>query len=208
MDQMTTMADERKINPWWWVLLAIMLLSFAARQAKAQTNGDETGLNYPSPKLHLQKNAKKPSNWNYLVGGGLIFASGMADGVSETLKHHYPLFEQKFQDADPLFWSNNESWKNKWQLDGEGNPIPNPNQSMFAPAYVERYWGSSRWFVALTDAPHLFRSIDRGLVISGATIIQLGNKDKPVWQYVVEVVGAIVIRSVGFSIVHDFYFKK
>ena len=40
-----------------------------------------------------------------------------------------------------VFWSR-ESWKLKWK---NGDP-----------SQGERFWGSSRWFVALTDAWHLF----------------------------------------------------
>ena len=44
---------------------------------------------------------------------------------------------------DPEFWHKNVSWKNKWK---NGDPLQG-----------ERFWGSSRWFVLVSDGWHLMQ---------------------------------------------------
>lgn len=61
-------------------------------------------------------------------------------------------------------WLNSgEAWKNKWKLDADGNLIEyNGNDWYYFgvyPEYQEKFTYSSTIFVWLTDAEHLFQSI-------------------------------------------------
>ena len=114
---METLTNDKRVNPWWWVLLAIVLFTFAARQASSQriyiTDGKDTLSYYAPPNLdevmsegnypnthNFQKNdflaypelniepSKSSDNWQYFVGGSFVFVGGMWDGLSETLAHH------------------------------------------------------------------------------------------------------------------------
>lgn len=55
------------------------------------------------------------------------------------------------------------SWKNKWKLDADGNLIEYTAKDWWYfgvyPKYQERYTYSSTLFVWMTDAEHLFQSI-------------------------------------------------
>ena len=68
----------------------------------------------------------------------LIFAT-----LSGFCKAIMDLSEQSDLKFTPtVFWIKNQSWKNKWKGGLRKNG--------------EKFWGSSRWFVALTDGWHLF----------------------------------------------------
>ena len=76
----------------------------------------------------------------------VVFAilSGICKAVMDLSEENKLKFDNKF------FWIKAYSWKNKWELDNKGNPILENGR------YVEKFFGSSRWFVAQTDAWHLF----------------------------------------------------
>lgn len=50
------------------------------------------------------------------------------------------------------FWNPKLSYKNKWKHRPDGSPVLDERRQR-----VERFWGSSRWFVALTDGWHLLQ---------------------------------------------------
>ena len=77
----------------------------------------------------------------------LLVLSGVAKSVKDTLDHHFET--SIFKDLNPMFWDSGISWYNKWEKD---------SLIKFGKA-KERFWGSSRWFVFLTDAWHLFDTI-------------------------------------------------
>ena len=58
--------------------------------------------------------------------------------------------EAKLKFKNEFFWIKIYSWKNKWKLDSKNNIVIKNGK------YVEKFFGSSRWFVFLTDAWHLF----------------------------------------------------
>ena len=43
----------------------------------------------------------------------LLILSGMMDGLTETLQHHYTAFSARFPGADPYWWNPALSWENK-----------------------------------------------------------------------------------------------
>lgn len=80
-----------------------------------------------------------------LVAGGLMYTSGYADGVAETLQFNYSGYRERHPNTDPT-WSNPDiSWRNKWK---HGNPDNGP-----------AFWGSTHILVGTTDAYHLANTI-------------------------------------------------
>ena len=220
------MTNDKRINPWWWVLLAIVLLTFAARQASSQriyiTDGNDTLSYYDPPDLdkvmsegnypnthNFQKNdflaypelniepSKSSDNWKYFVGGSFVFVGGMWDGLSQTLAHHYSHFEVKHPNANKTYWSKAHSWQNKWKLDENGQPIVGE----------ERFPLSSTALVFLTDGYHMARIADVGFTLIGVTVIQINEPRKEWWRYGLEIFGMFVVRSMGFELVHGIIYK-
>ncbi len=73
---------------------------------------------------------------------GLIILSVIFAILSGICKAVIDLSEESKIKGNPLFWHKNKSWQNKWK---------NGDKSQ-----GEKFFGSSRWFVMLTDAWHLF----------------------------------------------------
>jgi len=71
----------------------------------------------------------------------LLFISGFAKAVCDLSE------EGKLKLKPETFWIKNVSSKNKWKNGDKKQG--------------EKFFGSSRWFVALTDAWHLFGLIER-----------------------------------------------
>jgi len=79
-----------------------------------------------------------------------ILLAGVCKAIMDKLQFHYE--NSRFSNSkkyNPQYWNPSISWKNKWRSDYydiNGN-------------LIERFWGSSRWFVFLTDAWHLFQML-------------------------------------------------
>ena len=92
----------------------------------------------------------------------LSILSGFAKAVCD-------LSEEEKIKGNPKMWWKRISSVNKWLLDSK-------NQIVYkAGKKVERFWGSSRWFVSFTDAWHLFGLIERisfaiAFILSGLLI--------------------------------------
>ena len=72
-------------------------------------------------------------------------------GVMDELAHHYDSMP-KFFKKKPQFWDKRISWMNKWYKNKTTGVV-------YFKMKVERFWGSSRWFVFLTDGWHLIQFI-------------------------------------------------
>ena len=82
----------------------------------------------------------------------LIFAT-----LSGFCKAIMDLSEQSDLKFTPtIFWIKNQSWKNKWKGGLRKNG--------------EKFFGSSSWFVALTDGWHLFKSLMLLCLVSAAVL--------------------------------------
>ena len=95
-----------------------------------------------------------------LVLSVLFLAIGsMFDACMDKMAYHYDrsIFS-KFRNQG--FWDPNISWINKWTI------VPNPSK----PKGVEKFWGSSRWFVAFTDGWHTLQFFQLYFYASAAAI--------------------------------------
>jgi len=77
------------------------------------------------------------------------------------------------------FLNSNESWKNKWKLDADGNLIPNTTKHWYYfginPKYQEKFYLSSTILVFLTDGEHLFQFSKNRMIEIGFLVIS--------WQF-------------------------
>ena len=79
-----------------------------------------------------------------IIGVLLTIVSGLSKAIMDLSE------DKKLKFKNEFFWLKTYSWKNKWKLDDKSNPIRVNGK------YVEKFFGSSRWFVMFTDAWHLF----------------------------------------------------
>lgn len=93
----------------------------------------------------------------------LVMIAGAANAVMDKLQFHY----KKSIFAKLPTWNPNESWKNKWKLDEDGNPINGK----------ERFLFSSTALVFITDAWHFFQ-----FVMFSAFTIAIMIYDPEVWR--------------------------
>lgn len=122
---------------------------------------------------------------------GLVFLSGICDGISQTLYAHYPVFQETFPNARAQYWDPSISWKNKYQ---NGDPLQG-----------ERFPGSSSVFVFSTDAYHLFRTLQKAQLIA---IGGLEFSDKKSWEmYLLDVAIYSLVYSAGFHLTYSIIFK-
>ena len=92
----------------------------------------------------------------------LIILSVVFSILSGISKAVMDLSEESKIKGNPLFWHKNKSWQNKWKNGDKKQG--------------EKFFGSSRWFVAFTDAWHLFGIIERiGFVITYTSVGYLIN---------------------------------
>lgn len=97
--------------------------------------------------------------------------------------------EGKLKFKNKKFWLKNQSWENKWK---------SPN--------IEKFWGSSRWFVFLTDGWHLFGLIERtALIIS---FILLGILIASSYLYMIGIIVNYIIFILSFHIFYTYRILK
>ena len=80
-----------------------------------------------------------------MISLALVVLAAISNAVMDKLQFHFT--KSVFADMNPLFWNPKYSWQNKWELSDDGTYT------------TEKFWGSSRWFVFLTDGWHLFQMI-------------------------------------------------
>lgn len=117
--------------------------------------------------------------------GLLQFLAGFIDGVNQAYLFHY---SSKFGKIKP----NEEAWRNKWK---NGDPLQG-----------EKFWGSSRWFVFVTDFYHLTRFASSRLHEVTALIYAVGFSSLSFWV-VADFSITFVIRSIGFFLSYEIIFK-
>lgn len=153
--------------------------------------------------LHIPKQKFEVKGIQY-AGLGLMFIGGIADGYNQVVRHHYYRMQEIHPNINDNFWGADQ-WKNKWELDANGDLIPN-GEGWAVSKYKEKFWGSSRWFVSVTDAHHLTREVDRWTTISGSMMLTIGEK-KPFSHYAKLFALGLLARSTGFALIHDVIYK-
>lgn len=99
-------------------------------------------------------------------------------GVMDELAHHYYSIRIPFIKKNPQFWNKDISWKNKWKT--TIITVPTTKQKALIVLYgwenkKEKFWGSSRWFVFITDGWHLMQFISYQLL---ALVVALAYTDQ------------------------------
>lgn len=165
----------------------ILILSFSA----SYTQVNYTSPDYQARNVLLEEDKVfwKKKIKQYAIQGGLILVSGAADGLGEYTYAHYSKFQKQFPNANPQYWNPAISWINKWDWDYENET-----------SRGEKFFGSSTFLVATTDAYHLLRTIDRTTMIT-ATSINLGQKQKWYW-YLLDIVVMSAFRNIGFHLTY------
>lgn len=103
-------------------------------------------------------------------------------------------------------WWNKDSWKNKWKLDSNGNPMPAMTYwwyfGLYKPEFQERFPYSSTALVFLTDGWHLFQFLFhtswQSAVATGTYLFE-----KNVWSCVVVFISVKLIFSISFELIYS-----
>ena len=95
--------------------------------------------------------------------------------------------EGKLKFYKKTFWLKNFSWQSKWKNGDK--------------AQGEKFWGSSRWFVALTDAWHLFGVLFR--ISFAVTYTCIGMLTKVSYFYLFGALVAYILFTLVFHLFHD-----
>ena len=129
-----------------------------------------------------------------IVGVLLTIVSGLSKAIMDLSE------DKKLKFKNEFFWLKAYSWKNKWKLDDKSNPISKDKK------YVERFFGSSRWFVFLTDAWHLFGLLFR---LSFATsYVCIGILISINIWYTFGILVSYIIFATSFHIFHTYKIFK
>lgn len=126
-----------------------------------------------------------------IIGVLLTIVSGLSKAIMDLSE------DKKLKFKNEFFWLKAYSWKNKWKLDDKSNPISKDKK------YVEKFFGSSRWFVMFTDAWHLFGVLFR--ISFAVSYLCIGMLTKVSYFYLFGVVVAYVVFASSF---HIFYTYK
>ncbi len=126
----------------------------------------------------------------------LIFVSGAANGLHETLRYHWPSFQNAFPHANERYWNPYASWTRKWK-DGD-------------PEKGEAFPLSSTALVVLTDAKHLLSEIHRDCLAVGMWLFGYWYRSLRRRHHFAVIAGWCVatwlLHSVGFHAVYTFLF--
>lgn len=130
----------------------------------------------------------------------IIVVIGLCLIIASMLKGYYDKSsENRIKNPwffDVGYWNKSAGYKYKWKLDEDGNIVKDKNG-----ARVERFWGSSRWFVFLTDGWHLIQFIMyRFLDYPMLHIIH--NRYGNPWITVVSVFIIVLLRGAFFELIH------
>lgn len=108
-----------------------------------------------------------------------FFLAGFCEGFMDWLLFKY--------EEPHSFWNPNLSWPNKWK---------NGDRSQ-----GERFWGSSRWFVFMTDGWHLLKFVRNMFVILGVYLVLLNFMSW--WQALMCVLIFRGLYALGFYLSYE-----
>ena len=143
-------------------------------------------------KIRIDQPERWKLNGNRFLTGGLIFLSGIAKGLNETLEFNWHGFAAVFPKANPKWFWPQESFKNKYK-DRD-------------PEKGAKFPFSTSALVFLTDQYHLDNFIQRG-AITAALVIKIGEGKKPFKHYLFDALYYTAAYQLGFGSVY-YYFKS
>lgn len=122
-----------------------------------------------------------------IVSFFIVALSGVSKAVKDKITHHYN--DSIFSTLNPLWWDPELSWNNKYN--SEGKP---------------KFFGSTTFLVAFTDAWHLFQLLETWLFLLSVGI-GLYTCDTVVESLVL---GAFLLlyKNITFEIYYRSVFKK
>ncbi len=113
----------------------------------------------------------------------LLFAlSGLAEAIMDTLQFHYG--KSIFKNFKQEFWDPSISWKNKYK-DGE-------------PAAGPKFWGSTTFFVGITDGWHFAKLLRNLFLFIG--IFFLAYNYCGLWPVLLHVIVSRLIYGISFTL--------
>jgi hypothetical protein len=113
-----------------------------------------------------------------LLGTILIMISAIAEAVMDTISHRFS--ESIFKDLNDDWWDPTFSWRNKYKDKSE---------------YLgPKFWGSTTFFVFVTDAWHMFKMISKEGFLLGLAFLSIGIFNLNFWDVVIL-----------FTVVRSFY---
>ena len=109
-------------------------------------------------------------------------------GLMDEFAHHFDDIKIKWIKGNPIFWDKRMSWTNKWATKRMNVSHNDHIQHMIDNPVVgkEKFWGSSRWFVFLTDGWHLMQFISYQLLSLSISVAIIDN-----W-----IIGSIILHLV------------
>jgi hypothetical protein len=137
---------------------------------------------------------EKPSAYKFPLRSALIgFTAGAAWGIHETSVNWPDRIPPSWNEH---FWDNRVSWENKYKR-GEYGQLLQP--------LTPKFFGSTSFLVATTDAKHLFASVHRWGMLGTGVSIGIGEKRK-LWHYAADIGITALAYGAGFQ-VSTFAFK-
>ena len=136
-----------------------------------------------------------------IVVAVLVMIAGAANAVMDKLQFHYN--KSIFRNLPS--WNPDESWKNKWKLNDEGDPIPGK----------ERFPLSSTALVFLTDAWHFFQfvmlsSFTVAIIIYAPEVWRASQllPSTPFWNTLLLTIIEFAAMKILFGVTFEFFYSK
>lgn len=135
----------------------------------------------------------------YLTPLIFLILAGVMKALQDTISFHWysSIFSKIDKKSKLHTWLNPEfSWQNKWK---EGyKPLG------------EKFWGSSRWFVPLTDAWHLFDMMKTIFFICILTTFSLYIPFSGLFisNIILAKISDTIILFIVFSVVFEYFYNK
>lgn len=126
----------------------------------------------------------------HIAPAALTFVAGMSDGVNQALQFRYSGFKRVFPKANDRWYDPSISWRNKYK---NGDP-----------SQGAKYFGSTTFFVGLTDAYHATRTVSNSFN-AAAVVFSVSDNKKKWWVYLLEIGAYWIINRIGFSIVYNIF---
>ncbi len=157
------------------------------------TTGLNAQITKPSFSQNVRLSLERSTTPKALTGYAVAFIGGAANGVHETISHHYGQFKKVHPNANDQYWNPEISWKNKYEDFDNGNMSSN-------------YMGAKTYLAWTTDAKHLMSVTSNASLIGATAIITIGSKQK--WyDYAIQIIAMSAARSAGFHLTYSLIYK-